>query len=100
WQFAPKRNALYTTADRLAEFFANEASGGKLGEQMRLSQRPLSIPEKIEPSEQIQPWHIAAGIGVLILIVVIIAALASSTARPTAAASDVCAAPATKAEPP
>jgi uncharacterized membrane protein len=101
-EFAPKRHALYSTADRLAQFFADEVSEGKLGEQLKLSQRPLSILEQIQSIlKQAQPWQIMVGIVVCFLMVMLIlTAIGSSTAPSTATASNVSQPPATKAETP
>jgi hypothetical protein len=93
-QLGPKRHALYSTADRLADFFSSGVNQGNLGQQMSLSQRPLSIWEHIEP------WHIIVGIIGLVVVIFIVLAIASSTAPPTAASSDVSPAPATNAETP
>jgi uncharacterized membrane protein len=101
-ELGPKRHALYTTADRLAQFFADEVSEGKLGEPLKLSQRPLSMLEQTQLFlKKFQPWQIIVGIVVFVLVLMLILnAIGWVMAPPTTAASNVSQTSATKAETP
>ncbi|MFI5093742.1 MAG: hypothetical protein ACHQIK_09895 [Candidatus Acidiferrales bacterium] len=59
----PKRNAIYKTADRLADEFVDAAGEGRFGAELKSIQAPLST--------LVRPWHVFVGLGGLSLVLLI-----------------------------
>lgn len=70
----PKRNAIYKTADRLADEFVDAAGEGRFGAELKSIQAPLST--------LVRPWHVLVGLGVLVFILIVVVASVSGSGDP------------------